>query len=88
MKYLLLLPLFLVSCKPFVRRETRYELPDEEAKAKCANLIVEICTASNPKSDEEPEDMIKQAEETAMKMYGKPVKYIDKGEGKGWEIEQ
>jgi hypothetical protein len=37
---------------------------EEERKA-CAKLILEICEASNPKSDEEPEDMIKQAQKTA-----------------------
>lgn len=88
MKYLILLPLFLVSCSPTVLREIRYELKTEEDKKKCANLIVEICTAANPHSDEEGEDLVIQAEKTALKMYGKPVKYINRTDGKGWVVEE
>jgi uncharacterized protein YxeA len=74
MKYLLLIAtLFIVSCGP-IRRES-YVLKPENAE-KAAEFIKELCEKSNPKSDEEPEDMIRQAESTAFKLYGEKVSEV------------
>lgn len=62
--------LSLVSCGP-VRRETYVIKPENTEKA--AEFIKDLCEKSNPKSDEEPEDMIRQAEYTALKLYGEKI---------------
>jgi len=50
----------------------RPRIPEENVE-KAAAYITEWCEAANPKSDEEGEDLLEQAEETSMKLYGKKV---------------
>lgn len=78
MKKLLILPFILCSCGPLY--ETRKEIP-EDKKEEAAKFIIDVCRESNPKSDEEPEDMIRQAQTTAEKIYGIDVVYMNDGEG-------
>ena len=79
---LILTVLLLCSCERPPCITQKYEIAPED-KEKVAKFITDLCEKSNPKSDEEPEDMIKQAEATAFKLFGKPVKYIDRWDGKG-----
>lgn len=78
--------LLLSSCGFPPSRKTEYEIPEAD-KDKAAKFIADVCEKSNPKSDEEPEDMIKQAEATALRIFGKPVKYVDYRDGKGYVLD-
>ena len=51
----------------YTRQEKR--IPPENSE-KAATFIKELCAVSNPHSDEEPEDMIRQAYLTAIELYG------------------
>lgn len=70
---LIFITFILTGCPDEVPNErVEYDIAiPEENKEKAAEYVVKICEASNPKSDEEPEDMIWQAQKTAEKMYGK-----------------
>lgn len=82
-KFLLFLPLLLLSCERPTSYKTEIEIAPED-KDKVAKFIAELCEKSNPKSDEEPEDMIKEAKETALELYGKKVKYKCGPNDDGW----
>lgn len=77
------LPFALCSCDPIHRHKTEYEIP-ENKKAEAAAFIANLCEKSNPHSDEEPEDMIREAYSTAEKLFGTKADYVDKQDGKGW----
>ena len=67
MKLKLLLALaasLLVSCDSAEEQTLRRPETKEEREAVAA-MVVKLCEAANPKSDEEPEDMIEQAQKTA-----------------------
>jgi hypothetical protein len=49
-----------------------YVIPAER-RAEAAAWITATVAAANPKSDEEPEDNIAQAEKTALKLFGVPT---------------
>ena len=72
MKYIILLSLLILnSCSDYPMERVAYEyaIPDSNV-LKAEHFMIEICRVSNPNSDEEPEDMIKQAERTVMQLYG------------------
>lgn len=48
---------------------TKVVIP-EERRAEAARWIIDTVNAANPKSDEEPEDNIAQAEKTADRLFG------------------
>ncbi len=60
---LCLLLLLLPCCQNYeVQRRC---LPDEARQKERADFVIECARVSNPKSDEEPEDMIAQCQKTA-----------------------
>ena len=72
MRYIILMLLILiVGCGEYPKEQVDYDwgIPDSN-KTKAEKFIIEICKVSNPQSDEEPEDMIYQAEKTAKVLYG------------------
>ncbi len=78
MKKFLLLSFVLTGCTPPSYQKREYPTP--EARDKAAAWIQKTCEVSNPKSDEEPEDMIEQAEKTALNLFGVTVRYVWKGD--------
>lgn len=83
MNKLLLLGLTLILCACGPQYTTRTEIPPEKAK-EAAEFITKLCEVSNPKSDEEPEDMILQAQRTAEELFGVKKSYVLRNDGKGW----
>ena len=63
---------FLCACVPTgLSEEVRiYKIIPEAKKKVAAAWIIKVVTAANPHSDEEPEDNIKQAEKTAIELFG------------------
>ena len=55
------------------RPAVRIMIPQESGK-EAASFIVNLCKVSNPRSDEEPEDMIEEARATALALYGVPTR--------------
>lgn len=75
-RILIIMCLFLVGCKPeYGHKRISYsvEIPPKDVD-KAAKYIIDLCRASNPMSDEEPEDMIRQARYSAIELYGVRVK--------------
>ena len=79
MKNIIVLSILCIICLAgcgdnYERGRVSYKsiIPEENVE-KAAAHITEWCEAANPKSDEEGEDLLEQAEETAMKLYGKKV---------------
>lgn len=73
MKCLFLLIVALCAgCGDSARRAVAMRVPAEH-RADAAALVVSICEASNPRSDEEPEDMIQEAWRVTLDLYGVPV---------------
>lgn len=66
---LFLCGIFLVGCDK--GRVGYGVIIPKEDQEKAAKFIAEVCEKANPKSDEEGEDLVKQAEETALQIYGK-----------------
>jgi len=80
-RLLIILPLAFTACD-VVQYETRWQPETPEERKAVAELTLKLCEASNPKSDEEPEDMIIQAEKTAKAILCKPRRW--KWDGKQW----
>jgi hypothetical protein len=57
--------LTLASCGKQVEFQTIRKPETAEEREAVASMILKLCEVSNPMSDEEPEDMIRQAENTA-----------------------
>jgi len=67
--------LFLIGCERSPAQgyvDYGYVIPKENQE-KAAKFIEATSAAANPKSDEEGEDLVKQVEKTALKIYGKMV---------------
>lgn len=56
-----------LGCEEQQRVEKR--IPPENAEI-ATQYIISLCKAANPKSDEEPEDMIRAAHRSAVEIYG------------------
>jgi hypothetical protein len=65
-----LLICLLSSCGFQPENQREYRITNPEQADKIAKYTADLCEKSNPKSDEEPEDMIKQAQKTALETYG------------------
>lgn len=72
-----LLVLSLTGCERIgstqITYPTYHKVISPKNREAAAKFINDICLASNPKSDEEPEDMIKQATITAETLYGESI---------------
>ena len=72
--FCLLLALCAVTaCAVDHQPAVRIMIPQESVK-EAASFIVNLCKVSNPRSDEEPEDMIEEARATALALYGVPTR--------------
>ncbi len=69
---ILLAFLLLAGCNPDEYVAWENVIP-ENKKAEAAQWLIDTVEAANPKSDEEPEDSIRQAEKTMIKLYGVPT---------------
>lgn len=71
---LLLVLLVLCGCKEQPNAWVVRHVPTTQEERKVvAEMVVKLCEVSNPKSDEEPEDMIAQAETTACRVLCRPT---------------
>ena len=77
---ILLVMLILVGCDAIKIQTEEYELTDSARKAFQQWILIGMKNA-NPKSDEEPEDMIQQLEDTGFKLFGTKVRYYEYWEG-------
>ena len=62
---------FFMGCTQYPTYKVNYQkvIPAEK-KDEAANWILDVVSAANPLSDEEPEDNIIQAERTALRLFG------------------
>ena len=68
----------IVGCGPDApdvpHESVAYELVvPADKRAEAAAWLLKAIEAANPRSDEEPEDMIERAEESMLKLYGNPT---------------
>lgn len=78
MKWTIIALLILAGCsnKPDQHPVWRTVPTTDEERQSVKEMIIRLCDVSNPHSDEEPEDMISQAESTACRVLCKPTLWI------------
>jgi hypothetical protein len=85
LKLIILTALVVAGCESKVWRTVPTTDSEREAVRK---MVLDLCAASNPYSDEEPEDMIIQAEKTACAVLCKPTPWTWNGSSYAPVIEE